>query len=188
MRLILLFALLVALTGGACACWAEDFHFDAIPRYTRERAWGLGTGQNYKWPSTVKTKFSFNTAKFRFGTFITPRQENVLDLGVGAGTGSDAPGLYTVTYSNRRYVKVSEHTAWSLNFGAGLTLFERALPELATRLNFTSTVGMSYYWTVSSDSSMSLEYAFSHTSNGDTKQPNTGINISTLLLGYSIYD
>jgi hypothetical protein len=187
MRLLEIAALILVATAAICPCSAEDFHFNSIPRFTKEHGWAVGTGRNYKWPSTVKTRFTFDTARFRFGTFITDRQENILDLGIGMGVGSDARGLYTATYSNRRYVRVSEHTAWSVEFGEGLTKFEHQMPELATRVNFTTMLGLAYHHTVSSDSAMSVEYVFSHTSNGDTKQPNTGINIGTVLLGYSVY-
>ena len=187
MRLLKIAALIFMATSVVCPCSAEDFHFNSIPRFTIERGLAVGTGQNYKWPSTVKTRFAFNTARFRYGVFITPRQENIWDLGIATGSGSGGLGIYTATFSNRRYVKVSEHTAWSVGFGVGLTQLEHHIPDLAGKLNFTTMLGLAYHWTVSSDSAMSAEYLFSHTSNGDTRQPNTGINISTILLGYSQY-
>ncbi len=189
MRLLKLVGLVLMLAVVANPCGAaEDFHFNSVARYTKEHGWAAGTGRNYKWPACVKTHFTFDTARFRFGTFTTPRQENVLDLGIGVGVGSAGYGLYTATCTHRRYFSVSEHTAWSLGFGAGLTKYEHRLPELAGKVNFTTMVELAYHHTVSSDSAMSLEYVFSHTSNGDTKQPNTGINMSTVLLGYSIYN
>jgi hypothetical protein len=117
--------------------------------------------------------------------FTSPRTQLGLSFALGNQDGDQNNSAIWSTLSYRRYFLVRGSTALGYDASFGLMRFKDGVAELGTRTNFTEQLGVTLDYGLSSNSSLTLEYLFSHTSNAGIRLPNVGINASMLALGYS---
>jgi hypothetical protein len=165
----------------------QRFRFDDVRRGQSEVAVFVGYGENHRIPHAVDDRYAFDTAKVRFGHYLSPRNEVIVDLAVGKqNTGQRNSAIWlTGTY---RYVFVTRgSTALSVDASFGIFRLRDAVDTLGTRTNFTEQLGLSFQYATGPRSAVTLEYKFSHISNGGIRLPNIGINASMLSVGHSWY-
>ena len=154
-----------ALAFGS-ASWSSDLRFDSFQRGQREYAVMAGYGVNHRIPEAAKDRFSFDILKIRYAVFTSPRTQLALDLTAGNTEGKMNNSALWATTSYRRYFIIRGSTAVGFDFNFGLLRLRRHISELGTRTNFTEQIGLVLQHAVSPSTAMTLEYKFSHISNG----------------------
>lgn len=165
----------------------QRFRFDGVRRGQNELAVFVGYGENHRIPHAVEDRYAFDTTKVRFGHYFSPRNEVVVDLAMGKqNTGQSNSSIWvTGTY---RYIFITRgSTAASVDASFGVLRLRNGVDTLGTRTNFTEQLGLSFQYATGPQSAVTLEYKFSHISNGGIRLPNIGINTSMLSVGHSWY-
>lgn len=163
---------------------ANGFRFDTIPDDTRESTLNLTYGTNTGAFEGVDSDFSFYGLRYRWGTFTSPRNETAYELS-GVYHYSGLQNLtFTGTIGYRHYFLMRGSTAMSYDLGIGVSHMTRHLPGQATKNNFTEYAGITFQYSVTEDSALSLSYRFNHTSNAGLISPNRGINVNEVNAGY----
>lgn len=169
---------------AALLCATAGF---AMPFEPGQRDFSLvaGYGVNYRFPSPVKTRIRFDQASLRWGRFISPTTDRAFELGLGSQVGRKENVIVSALANQRHYFVVAKNTALGYDLAFGAVHFEDSMPGMGTRLNFTEQVGLVVQQKVGADSALTLQYRFSHTSNGGIKKPNVGMNASVVSLGFT---
>jgi hypothetical protein len=89
--------------------------------------------------------------------------------------------------TRRHYFHLQGDTAFGYDLAFGGIRLENAVQGLATRVNFTEQAGLVLQRKMGRNSAISIQYRFSHCSNGGIKKPNVGINASVLSIGWSMF-
>ncbi|MCL5104476.1 MAG: acyloxyacyl hydrolase [Armatimonadetes bacterium] len=187
MKLVQIAAIALAALACGSASWSQDLRFDSFQRGQREYAVLAGYGVNHRIPEAAKDRFSFDILKFRYGVFTSPRTQLAFDLTAGNTEGQMDNSAFWATTSYRRYFIVRGSTAVGFDLNFGLLRMRNPVSELGTRTNFTEQIGLVLQHGVTPSTALTLEYKFSHISNGGIRLPNVGINASMVSLGYSWY-
>ncbi|MHB9035674.1 MAG: acyloxyacyl hydrolase [Armatimonadota bacterium] len=184
-RKLRLWAILITLCASSSPLCAQAIRFDSMERGQRDITLFLGFGANHKYPEATKDRFSLDLAKIRYGVFTSPRTQLSLSLACSDQNGEQDNSAIWSTVSYRRYFLVRGSTALGYDMSFGLMRFKEGMAELGTKTNFTEQLGLTLEYGLNPGSSLTLEYLFSHTSNGGIRLPNIGINASMVALGYS---
>lgn len=172
---------------AAAPCVSDVLKFESFKRGDREISVLIGGGANHRIPEATKDRFQYDVAKVRYAVFTSPRTQLGLDLATGISQEGLNNCAFWGTVGYRRYFLMRGRDAFAGEFNFGLMRLSHYVSELGTRTNFTEQIGIVYQRSVSSKSAITLEYRFSHVSNGGIKLPNVGINTSAVSAGYSWY-
>lgn len=79
------------------------------------------------------------------------------------------------------------HSRWTpfVEFGSGLALTDIGRPDLGSRFQFQSLVGLGVHHRLSPELALSFETRLAHVSNADMARPNHGVNEFEFLVGVS---
>jgi len=164
---------------------ARCVDFRSFQRGDEEISVSLGRGGNHRIPESAKDRFQFDSARLRYAWFTSPSVQGMLDLDyTWTSDGSWGQSL-SGTVGVRRFVWRRNGEGLSVGAHFGLSRMRQPSSELGTRTNFVEQLGVSYHYSVDDDNALSVEYRFSHVSNGGIRLPNVGINASLISVGYS---
>ncbi len=166
---------------------SQRLRFDEIEAGQKEIAIFVGYGENHRIPHATKELFSFDTAKIRFGRFVSPKNEVALDISAGKLDASQINSAVWVTMTFRQLFLVRGSTAISWDASFGIMYLQKRVSSLGTKTNFTEQLGLTLQYATGPTTAISIEYKFYHASNGGIKLPNIGINASVASAGYSWY-
>jgi hypothetical protein len=178
---------IIALLVIASAAGAERLRFDSLQRGQHEYAILIGYGENHRIPDETRDHFSFDVLRFRLGWLTSHTTELGATLSFEKPCSGADNSAMSAAGSYRRRFLVRGSTALAYDFTFGITQLANRLSSLGSTTNFTTQLGLAFQHGVGPRSAISLEYKFSHTSNGGIKLPNLGINASILSIGYSWY-
>ena len=182
------FVVVVLSVGVVCSsASAETLRFDSLQRGQREITVSLGYGENHRIPEAVKDRLAFDALGFRYAWFTSPRTQVAFEISAGKHVKGQENFSISSVLSYRRYFLVRGGTALGYDLGIGLIRMDDEMDGLGTKINFTEQVGLTWQVATGTRSAFTLEYRFCHISNGDTKRPNVGMNVSMLSMGHSWY-
>lgn len=145
----------------------------------------VGYGENHRIPTCVRERFRFDDTTFRWGRFDSDRNETAYELAFTNQIAGGQNEAFMAVATKRHYFAVRGNTALAYDLGFGIIRFQDAIEGLATRANFTEHVGLVLQYRIASNRALSIQYRFSHCSNGGIAKPNVGVNASVLSVGWS---
>lgn len=178
---------ILVLIGVSSPVAAQELRFDSVERGQREVSVGLAYGENYQLPSATRERRAFEIVQLRYGWFTSPTTQLAVRLVNGRTHSFDKQAGVSVAGDYRRYFAIRGDTAIGYDLSFGLSYFAGGFTDQGTRFNFTEQVGLLVTRSIDEDTSLSLEYCFSHTSNAGIKLPNVGLNAGIFVLSYSWY-
>jgi len=150
-----------------------------------EFALTVGYGENHRIPTCMKERFRFDDTTFRWGRFYSDRNEKAYELAFNNQIAGGHNQAIMAVATKRHYFAVRGNTALAYDLAFGLVRFQDAIEGLATRVNFVEQVGLVAQYKVGPNRALSIQYRFSHCSNGGIAKPNVGVNASSLSVGWS---
>ncbi len=87
-----------------------------------------------------------------------------------------------------KYVhSVNSHFSPYIEGGTGLVYSTQDLETQSTRWNFLTQAGFGLHYFFREDRSLNIGYRFRHSSNAGIKEPNSGIDVHSLIIGFSFF-
>ena len=160
-------------------------HAEPFATGQREFSLTLGYGENHRIPTSMKQRYRFGDAALRWGRFVSERDENAYEVSLSSEIIGEENTALMAVMARRHYFAIRHNTALGYDLAFGCVRFEDPVKGLATRANFTEQVGLVLEHKIRPDFAVSLQYRFSHCSNGGIKKPNVGVNASTLSVGWN---
>ncbi len=182
-----LFSRSTALAACIVCLLGLSAHGDPFGPKTREFGLTVGYGENHRIPECMDNRYRFDDITLRWGRFITKSDENAYEVGFNREIAGKDNEAAVAVVTRRHYFHLHGDTALGYDLAFGGVRLENAVQGLATRANFTEQVGLVLQRKTGRNSAVSIQYRFSHCSNGGIKKPNVGINASILGIGWSMF-
>lgn len=172
-----------------CIVCVSSLAASSEPFEPKLREFGLmiGYGENHRIPECMKNRYRFDDVTLRYGRFISDRDENAYEVGLSSQIAGKDYQAAVAVITRRHYFHLQGDTALGYDLAFGGVRLEDAVQGLATRVNFTEQVGIVLQHKTGRNSAISIQYRFSHCSNGGIRKPNVGINASVLGIGWSTF-
>ena len=175
--------------------WGESLKLKEVEVYT-----GLATSRFYKedyFAGFDKHPEEYSLVpmgcQFGFGLEKWSRSEFLLELVVGPFLNSSIKPKNAMEVGSDLLLKIG-YRGWDkmmpyLKVGTGFIYTSHRFEGQGTKLDFLvqSGLGVAYFLNKAKNSSVNLEYRFRHFSNGDLIQPNEGVTLGEILIGFSRY-